>query len=220
MQYDELRTSLSSCDSRIKKSVFSISQPPETPLPSKNWVPWCRVRPRVLALHLNPDGSCNPPFEYTDASGLADHLKQRAAATDNTSPRSVYLLEGLARDFIGVLGKHFQLHPSLFMDHEKLTPFGERLTGEGGGLPLLPSAVYGKEHVSMKYHEPLVLSKKPTDFRNICDTSGRTIAVTRLMGEFSPVGICRCKCTFWGKANGSGGWNCMYPSSCYFPLKF
>jgi hypothetical protein len=167
-------------------------------------------------LHLNPDGSCNPPFEYTDASGLADHLKQRAAATDNTSPRSVYLLEGLARDFTGVLGEHFQLHPSLFMDHEKLTPFGERLTGEGGGLPLLPSAVYGREHVSMKYHEPLVLSKKPTDFRNICDTSGRTIAVTRLMGEFSPVGIADASVRFGARRMDQGvGTVCIPPLAIF-----
>ncbi|KAK8052332.1 hypothetical protein PG993_003717 [Apiospora rasikravindrae] len=43
----------------------------------------------------------------------------------------------------------------------------------------------------------------------MCDTSGRHIAVTRLMGKFSEVGICRRTCTFWPKANGLGDWNCI-----------
>ena len=208
--YDKLRRSLSYCDPRLKNSVFSITRAPNRASPSKKWTPWSRARPQVLALHLNADGSCQPSIEYCDASLLATHLKQQAAATakDDMPSRAVYLLEGLSRDFIGVLGEHLQLHPSVFMDHEKLAPVGDRFIREGGGLPFLPSAVHGRDHVSIKYHEPRELSSLPTDFRNICETTGRTIAVTRLMGEFTNVGICRRKCTFWSKADASGGWIC------------
>jgi len=207
--YDRLRRSLAYCDPRLKNSVFSIGRGARKASPGKKWTPWSRARPRVLALHLNPDGTCRPSVEYSDASLLATHFRQQAEATSDTPARSVYLLEGLARDFIGVLGEHLQIHPSVFMDHEKLAPVGDRFIREGGGLPFLPSAVHGRDHVSLKYHEPRELSSLPTDFRNICDTSGRTIAVTRLMGEFTNVGICRRKCTFWARDDASGGWTCM-----------
>ncbi|KAK3897244.1 hypothetical protein C8A05DRAFT_48065 [Staphylotrichum tortipilum] len=192
--------SLSYCDPRLKNSVFSLSRAPNKASPGKKWTPWRKARPRVLALHLNLDGSCKPSVEYADASLLATHLKQQAYN---------YLLESLSRDFIDVFGEHLQLHPSVFMDLEKLAPVGDHFIREGGGLPFLPSAVHGREHVSIKYHEPRELSRLPTDFRNICDTSGRTIAVTRLMGEFTNVGICRRKCTFWAKGDASGGWTCL-----------
>ncbi|KAF2807337.1 uncharacterized protein BDZ99DRAFT_348623, partial [Mytilinidion resinicola] len=61
----------------------------------------------------------------------------------------------------------------------------------------------------LKYHEPLVLSKPPTSFRNLCDVSGRHIAVTRIKGKFSEVGIARRKCTFWSKKTKGGGWDCL-----------
>ena len=151
-----------------------------------------------------------PALGVHRSSHLAAHIKQRDGAGSKKRSRSVYLLEGLSRDIVGVLGDHLQLHPLLFTDRERLVPFGDRLTGEGGGLPFSPSAVHDRDHVPIKYHEPLGLSNSPTDFRNICDTSGRTIAVTILMSEFSPVGICRRKCSYWTKtSNVLGGWICM-----------
>jgi hypothetical protein len=72
----------------------------------------------------------------------------------------------------------------------------------------LPSAVCGRDHVSLKYNEPLLFSPPPTGFRNLCDVSGRHIMVTRIMGEFSGVGIARRKCTFWSRKTEAGGWDC------------
>lgn len=188
----------------MRRSI--INKPPP---PAKVWKPWCRAKVRVLALQFGPDGSVSLPTEYTDASTLAASLVQDAALASHSS-RSVYLLEGLSRDFVHVLGDHFQLHPSLFVDHERLTPLGDRQTGENGGLPFLPSATCGRDHVSLKYHEPLVLSQRPTSFRCLCDTSGRHVAVTRLMGEMSKVGVSRRKCTFWSRTTDAGGWKCTY----------
>jgi hypothetical protein len=80
----------------------------------------------------------------------------------------------------------------------------------------LPSAIYGRDHVSLKYHEPLLLSTLPTGFRNICDVSGRHIMVTRIMGKFSEVAIARRKCTFWSRKTEAGGWDCEpYLSMAY-----
>ncbi|KAK4169562.1 hypothetical protein QBC43DRAFT_251981 [Cladorrhinum sp. PSN259] len=206
-QYQELRKVLSTCDPRLERSKLS-----EQPLALRTWTPWTKGRARVVALDVDATGSFNQPTEYTDARQFSAVLTAKATAT-STCSRSVYLLEGLTSELVNVLGAHFQIHPSMFMDHELLVPHVEgpdRLTGESAGLPFLPSATYGREHFSFKYHEPLVLSKPPTRFSNVCDTSGRHFAITRVMGRFSAVGVCRRKCTFWSKADRqTGGWNCL-----------
>jgi len=130
--------------------------------------------------------------------------------------RSIYILEGLSSELTRTLSDHLQLHTVIFANHERLSPLADRPTGERGGLPFLPSAVHGRDHVSLKYHEPMVFSTRPTTFRNICEASGRHIATTRLMGRFSEVGTARRKCTFWSRKTESGGWDCMsnQPERC------
>ncbi|KAK6860528.1 hypothetical protein PG995_004164 [Apiospora arundinis] len=178
------------------------------PPPKGAWRPWSHAQDRALVLRLGSSGSFEESVEYTSASALATALRENKTTSRGPS-RSVYLLEGLSQEFISVLGDHFGIHPSLFMDHERLVPAGGRLTGENGGIPFLPSAICGRDHVSFKYHEPLALTTRPTGFRNLCDISGRHIAVTRLVGQLSNVGISRRKCTFWSKETEPEGWSCL-----------
>ena len=198
---DDLGRFTRRADSRLKDSKQSITSPTLT------WVPWHRAKPRVVALHLDSNDSLSPATEYQDPDVLQTHLHQRAGS-NTTAQRSIYILEALSRDFVAVLRSYFQLHPALFLDHDRLVAFHNRATGEGGGIPFLPSAIQGRDYISIKYHAPLLLSMLPTDFRNLCDVSGRHIAVTRINGRFSEVGVARRKCTFWSRKTEAGGWNC------------
>lgn len=174
---------------------------------TSTWHSWIRARPRVVALHLDSSGSFGPATEYQSSVGLQTHLDHRNLS-NTTSQRSIYLLEGLSPEFTEVLGSHFRLPPSIFQDHERLIAFHKRATGESGGIPFLPSAIHGRSYVSLKYHEPLSLSVVPTGFRNLCEVSGRHIAVTKIMGSFCEDVILRRKCTFWSRKLATGGWDC------------
>ena len=176
-------------------------------LPTSTWVPWHRAKPRVVATHLDSNASFSPATEFRDPDVLQAYLHQRSGSSTKAQ-RSVYILEALSREFAAILGSYFQLHPALFLDHERLVAFHNRATGEGGGIPFLPSAIQGRDYVSIKYHAPFLLSTLPTQFRNLCDVSGRHIAVTRILGRFSEVGIARRKCTFWSRKTEAGGWDC------------
>jgi len=197
--YEQFQRSMCQADPRLEQLNQSAA--------SSAWLPWRLARPRVVALHLGPDGFFTPATEYSDSNELQANLRQRTGSI-GTPQCSVYILESLSREFVRVLGDHFQLHPALFVDHERLVAFGNRATGERGGIPFLPSSIHGRDHVSLKYHEPLLFSTLPTDFRNLCDISGRHIAATRIMGKFSEVGVARRKCTFWSTKNEAGGWDC------------
>lgn len=199
--YDEFRRSLCQADPRLKSPKQS------TALHTSTWVPWHQARPRVVAIHLDSNSSFSPAREFQDSSVLQAYLRQRTAS-NTTAQYSVYILESLSCEFVAVLGSHFQLHPALFLDHERLVAFHNRATGEAGGIPFLPSAIRDRDYVSLKYHEPLLLSTLPNEFRNLCDVSGRHIAVTKIMGRFSEVGVARRKCTFWSRKTEAGGWDC------------
>jgi hypothetical protein len=184
---------------------------------SSAWVPWQRAKPSVVAIHLNQNGCFGPATEHLDPNMLQAYFHQDSRS-NNPPQGSVYILEALSPAFITVLGSHFQLHPALFADHERLVPFNNRVTGEYGGLPFLPSAIHGRDYVSLKYHEPLLLSTLPTGFRNLCDVSGRHIAVTRILGNFSNVGVARRKCTVWQRKTEVGRWDCESDLAAVQPL--
>ena len=107
---------------------------------TSTWVPWHRAQPRVAALHLDSNNCFSPATEDEDSDALKAHLHQRAGSK-NTAQRSVYVLEALSRDFAAVLRSYFQLHPTLFLDHERLVTFHSRVTAEDSGIPFLSSAV-------------------------------------------------------------------------------
>ena len=199
--YDEFRRSLCQADPRLKEPKQN------TALQTSTWVPWHQARPRVAAIHLDSNRCFGPATVYQDSNVLQAYLRQRTGS-NATAQYSVYILEALSREFAAVLGSHFQLHPALFLDHERLVAFRNRATGEAGGIPFLPSAILDRDYVSLKYHEPLLLSTLPTEFRNLCEVSGRHIAVTKIMGRFSEVGVARRKCTFWSRKTEAGGWDC------------
>lgn len=158
-------------------------------------------------MDVDSTGSLGPAAEFPSLDLLQAHLLQRKQSND-VPRRSIYLLEALSDDFVAILEQHFQLHPALFTDHERLVAFPDRVTGEAGGASFLPSAMHGRDYVSFKYHELLLMRPQPTKFRNLCDVSGRHIAVTRSMSKLSEVGVARRKCTFWSRVKDHGSWDC------------
>ncbi|KAL4875212.1 hypothetical protein BJY04DRAFT_167406 [Aspergillus karnatakaensis] len=173
----------------------------------QNWRVDTKPNPaRVVALEIHPDQSAEWINEFIDPQSLRDKL-----ATPSTESSTVYILEGITPAFVDILGIHFDLHPSVFLDHERLVALAGSATGEAGGIPFLASAaIQARDHITMKYHEPLLLSPVPEQFRNFCEASGRHIAVTRILGAFSPVGLARRKCSFWSVPRTTGnGWDCL-----------
>jgi hypothetical protein len=132
--YEQFQRSMCQADPRLEQLNQSTA--------SSTWLPWYLARPRVVALHLGPDGSFVPVAEYSDSNKLQAYLRQRTGST-GTPQCSVYILESLSLEFVRVLGDHFQLHPAVFVDHEKLVAFSNRDTRERGGIPFLPSSLHG-----------------------------------------------------------------------------
>lgn len=183
--------------------------------------PWLHAQTRVAVLDLEADSAAfNEPRYFTGAQSqaLKDFLADGPAPpsdSDTGAPgsapgdrRRVVILEGLNPTFIALLGQHFGLHPSIFVEHERVLVMNMNAGGENDGLPL-PSALRPRDHMVMKYHEPMELEPIPSSFRLSCGSSGRHIATSRFNGVFSNVGIVRRKCSWWSKTREDGrGWEC------------
>lgn len=173
--------------------------------PASPWRPWASGRSRVNTFVADTEGLFGSPKEHRDANEFRDYLKTFAGPA-----RAIHILEGIASDFTSVLQTHFQLDDMIFKDHNRLFPFNNRITGEAGGLPFLPSHIHSRPHLSFKYHETLTVSPRPTDFRNLCHATGRHIMASRVAETFSDVVILRRRCTVWSRRTQEGGWTCTY----------
>jgi hypothetical protein len=184
--------------------------------------PWLFAEARVVSLELNASNQFAAPVEFRDSAKLEGYLAIDAASetsqeqrgredtTDQPSRprRRVLILEGMNPEFVGVLGKHFSLHPSVFVEHERVVVMSKRAEGESDGFPL-PSVARSRDHVTLKYFEPMEFNEAPSSFRLVCASTGRHIGVSRDYGLFSDVVIVRRKCTVSYRArDGDGGWDC------------
>jgi len=175
-------------------------------------------------------------MDFRDASDLAAHLEGRADAsaavnaagsTEPASPgrtsgagrRRVYVLEGLGPGFVDALGRHFGLHPSVFVEHERVVVHNQTHAGESDGLPL-PSCLRSRRHLALRYFEVMAFSEAPRSFRWVCADTGRHVGVSRDLrwetnqkddiDRFLDVGIVRRKCGIWHTTREDGGWDCAY----------
>ena len=171
-------------------------------------VPWPMQHARLLAFKVNPDSSVERVCEYDSAKPLKHHLRSRRTIPDSDLGY-VYILEGLQPEFVDTLGSHFRIHPSFFVEHERIVHFKEdaHLDCE---RDILPSMNPAREHFVLRYFEAIRLPENVRGiFRLYCAETCRHLAVTRFMGQFSEVGVLRRKCSVWRRRRGSGkGWDC------------
>lgn len=173
-------------------------------------IPWPQPNARLVVLEGGLDGSSfGKPVEH-DAASLNAYLKDQPATPAPAKRRRVFILEGLHPDYIATLGGHFKMHPSMFIDHERvivISPFN----GQGSDTFGLPSAAQTMEHRTLKYFEPIALPRNVQGcFKMCCAETGRHIAVTRVKGRFLDVGVLRRKCTIWRREIPGGGWDCEH----------
>jgi len=175
-------------------------------------IPWPNPNARLVVLESS-DGGVNfgPPVHHAPASlmsylAAAPEPKKGAGA----GVSRVFILEGLHPEYIAVLGGHFRMHPSVFVDQERtvvISPFMH----QSSDFFTLPAAARTAQHYTMKYYELVGLPPHVLNFRTCCAETGRHIGLTRAKGEFMDVGIVRRKCTVWRQRDVNspdGRWDC------------
>lgn len=209
-EYRDLIQQLCASDPKLRRGDPKVA--------GKN-IPWSSAPGKVVMLagQANVTGF-EQPVTYGNSQALEEYLDSRSP--DNLN--RIYLLKGQNPDLIASLGGYFRMHPSFFLDHEKVDVMAQGAAKESD-IMALPSMALNQEHFCIKYFELLSL---PTSLRGTfglrCATSGRHIGVTRIMGSFLDVGVVRRKCSIWRRRRSEpgGAWDCKHSCMdprCLFP---
>ncbi|KFZ07572.1 hypothetical protein V501_06327 [Pseudogymnoascus sp. VKM F-4519 (FW-2642)] len=174
----------------------------------------------------------NKRISRIDLKG-SEMLKDYLISTSGENPqRRLFLLEGVARNFVQVFGSHFGMDPDFFARQKRTRSW--EVAHNGGKTPSLPSLKNPKRSFMIKYLElryfPLVPDEtscqepKPlipqVDYSYLEDVTGkRNINVSRkkrpvdsekdIIGEFDNVGkVSRCA-SYWGRSYANGCWDAI-----------
>ncbi|KAK7981365.1 hypothetical protein PG988_003603 [Apiospora saccharicola] len=198
-EYRDLIHHLCASDPRLKR---------RDPKAAGKHIPWSNVPGKVVMLASQASTTgFEQPVTYGAPQALKEHLDTRSPDTLNR----IYILEGQNPDLIASLGGYFKMHPSFFLDHERVDVIAQGAVRESDAMTL-PSMVLNQEHFCIKYFELVSL---PASLRGTfwlqCALSGRHIGVTRIMGSFLDIGVVRRKCSIWRRrrSNSNGAWDCV-----------
>ncbi|KAK0642141.1 hypothetical protein B0T16DRAFT_335285 [Cercophora newfieldiana] len=172
-------------------------------------IPWPNPNARLVVLENDGRGDEGKPFKSP-----VEHAPKslRGYLDDHPTPQPghgrVFILEGLNSDFIAVLGAHFKMHPSLFIDQERTVVISPH-SQQSSDFFTLPGTARSAPHFTMKYFEVVSLPQEVLSFRMCCAETGRHIGMTRIKGELLKEGVVRRKCTIWNQGYSDGRWDCL-----------
>ncbi|ORY10460.1 hypothetical protein BCR34DRAFT_348303 [Clohesyomyces aquaticus] len=194
--YRQLFESLSKSDPRLKlRDKKAVRQR----------TPWPPESVRIKHLQLQTGKNYTTVGKWADVADFSVYL-QAGRAIDE-SQRNVFLIEGLGPELIETLGSHFNIHPSFFVDHERVEVFSARPSNlfDSGRLPSGFRWKVVTGGVTLNYFEVVDTNTDLPNFSLSCADSGRHVGATRFRGQLSSVVIVRRKCSIFLVEYSAGG---------------
>jgi hypothetical protein len=131
------------------------------------------------------------------------------------SKRRIYIMEGLAPDYIAIIGGHFFMDPSFFQRQERTCVWSNEFTPTSDALPQ-PSLLDPQRSFHLQYCELRQFSKALANKPFFCKRTGRHVGMTAsrtLDGAGgSTTGILRRKIGWWSRETTNGGWDGKFTS--------
>jgi hypothetical protein len=144
-------------------------------------------------------------YTFERSTNLAHYLDQKPRAY-----RRIFVVEDLARNFVGILGSRLKIHPSIFARHLADVSFLESFD------ELLPNGPEITQFTIPFFHfmdAPTVVYPKKTVVEEIYRTDSnvrRLFALPKSFGNFDHRGTIlelECCISYWNQRNSDGGWD-------------
>ncbi|KAF2705060.1 hypothetical protein K504DRAFT_389091 [Pleomassaria siparia CBS 279.74] len=163
----------------------------------------------ALVILLDAQVTETPVFkshEFRSAAELGKHLNVDMAGKPR---RRIYLMEGLAQDYINVIGSHFFMEPSFFLRQERTCVWSNDFTPTSDALAQ-PSLLTPKRMFHLQYCELRKFSEAMENNPFFCKRTGRHVGMTPARDkEQSTVSILRRKISWWCRETEGGGWDAV-----------
>ncbi|KAF9699339.1 hypothetical protein EKO04_002683 [Ascochyta lentis] len=162
----------------------------------------------ALVVLLDSDASGHPEFETTEfvnATELRNHFEN---APRNQNRRRIYIMEGLAPDFVAAIGGHFYMEPTFWLRQERTCVWSNDFTPVSDALPQ-PSLLNPKKSFHVQYCELREFNKALENKPYFCKRTRRHVGMTapRHGEENTTTAIMRRKVSWWCETTSEGGWD-------------
>ena len=162
---------------------------------------------KALVALLDAPNTGVPGFQTTEFKSQKDLHKHFQTASHDHNRRRIYLMEGLAPDYIATVGGHFFMDPTFFQRQERTCVWSNDFTPVSDALPQ-PSLLDPKQAFHLQYCELRQFNKALENRYFFCERTRRHVGMTASrQKEESTVGILRRKVGWWSRETKNGGWD-------------
>jgi hypothetical protein len=167
----------------------------------------------ALVVLLDASVSDAPTFARTEFR-CAENLRKHFFSIENETPskahRRIYIMEGLAKDYISILGGHFFMDPAFFQRQERTCVWSNEFTPTSDMIPQ-PSSLDPDQSFHLQYCELRQFTKAIENRYHFCERTRRHVGMTPpRQKEDSTIGILRRKVSWWCRTTEDGSWDGMF----------
>lgn len=146
-------------------------------------------------------------IEFQNSDKLARHFEEVSPSAESHDRRRIYIMEGLAKKYISILGAHFMMNPSFFQRQERTCVWSNDFTPVSDALPQ-PSLLDPESSFHLQYCELRQFNKAIQNKPYFCQRTRRHVGMTPPRHkEDSTTGILRRKISWWSRETSGGGWD-------------
>ncbi|KAF2653637.1 hypothetical protein K491DRAFT_694490 [Lophiostoma macrostomum CBS 122681] len=147
---------------------------------------------------------------FESPTGPQDLRSHFAGINTTEAKRRIYIMEGLAQDYVAVMGGHFFMDPSFFQRQERTCVWSNDFTPTSDALPQ-PSLLDPQKSFHLQYCELRQFSKALDNKPFFCKRTGRHVGMTASRTQDGPrgstTGILRRKIGWWSRETTNTGWD-------------
>ncbi|KAF2622093.1 hypothetical protein BU25DRAFT_298288, partial [Macroventuria anomochaeta] len=142
--------------------------------------------------------------EFRDAAHLKTHLRD---SSRDHGRRRIYIMEGLATDYVDAIGSHFWMDPTFWLRQERTCVWSNDFTPVSDALPQ-PSLINPEESFHVQYCELREFNKALETLPCFCARTKRHVGMTAPRTGNTTTAILRRKVSWWcQKTDTKGSWD-------------
>jgi hypothetical protein len=159
---------------------------------------------------LDSPATGKPDYKTQESFDSAAKLQRHFdGTTHDHTRRRIYIMEGLAPDFVKTVGGHFFMEPAFFQRQERTCVWSNEFTPVSDALPQ-PSLLNPEKSFHLQYCELRQFDKALENRYYFCERTRRHVGMTAPRHkEESTTGILRRKISWWCRVTARGGWDGM-----------
>lgn len=160
----------------------------------------------VVLLDSSADG--DPKFELSEFDSCAELQTHLENSSHDHKRRRIYIMEGLAPDYVATIGGHFYMEPNFWLRQERTCIWSNDFTPVSDALPQ-PSLLNPDKTFHVQYCELREFNKALENKPFFCNRTRRHVGMTapRTGKENTTTAIMRRKVSWWCESTEDGGWD-------------